>query len=83
MEQLYENPFDDQRFMALDELDFENEVNNLIEWCEDLDYEKYINNWHQLATSAYTGANNGNSNNTNYIGSNQGIIILTLILFFI
>jgi hypothetical protein len=31
-------------------------VNNLIEWCEDLDYEKYIDNWHDLATSAYSGA---------------------------
>lgn len=26
--------------------DFEEEVNNLIEWCEDLDYEKYTDNWH-------------------------------------
>lgn len=46
LEQLYENPFDDQRFMDLNDGEFENEVNNLIEWCEDLDYEKYINNWH-------------------------------------
>lgn len=46
LEQLYENPFDDLRFMDLDDGEFENEVNNLIEWCEDLDYEKYINSWH-------------------------------------
>jgi hypothetical protein len=32
--------------MELEDNEFENEVNNLIEWCEDLDYEKYINNWH-------------------------------------
>jgi hypothetical protein len=32
--------------------DFENEVNNLIEWCEDLDFEKYQDNWFTLATSA-------------------------------
>ena len=25
----------------------------MIEWCEDLDYDKYINNWNKLATSAY------------------------------
>jgi len=36
--------------------EFNDEVNNLIEWCEDLDYEKYIGNWHKLATSAYIGA---------------------------
>lgn len=53
---MYENPFDDKKFMNLDDEDFEGEVNNLIEWCEDLDYEKYIGNWHQLATSAYAGA---------------------------
>jgi len=42
--------------MQLPDEDFEVEVNNLIEWCEDLDYEKYTTNWHQLATSAYSGA---------------------------
>ena len=31
--------------------DFDEEVNNLIEWCEDLDYEKYTTNWHEIATS--------------------------------
>lgn len=46
LEQLYENPFDDKKFMQLQDEDFDDEVNNLIEWCEDLDYEKYIGNWH-------------------------------------
>ena len=23
----------------------------MIEWCEDLDYEKYTSNWHEIATS--------------------------------
>jgi len=32
--------------------EFEGEVNNLIEWCEDLDYEKYTENWHAIATSS-------------------------------
>lgn len=27
-------------------------MNNLIEWCEDLDYDKYISNWGMLATSS-------------------------------
>lgn len=31
---------------------FDGEVNNLIEWCEDLDFEKYQDNWFNLATSA-------------------------------
>ena len=31
---------------------FEDEVNNLIEWCEDLDYDKYCESWHTMATSA-------------------------------
>ena len=42
--------------MKLDDNDFDDEVNNLIEWCEDLDYEKYVGNWHSLATSAQAGA---------------------------
>jgi hypothetical protein len=46
LEKLYENPFDDKRFLTLGDGEFESEVNNLIEWCEDLDYEKYIGNWH-------------------------------------
>ena len=33
---------------------FEDEVNNLIEWCEDLDYEQYTKNWHNIATSNVT-----------------------------
>jgi hypothetical protein len=24
----------------------------LIEWCEDLDYDKYMDNWNVIATSA-------------------------------
>jgi hypothetical protein len=31
---------------------FDGEVNNLIEWCEDLDYDKYMDNWFTLATSS-------------------------------
>ena len=71
LERLYENPFDDQKFLKIDDEAFEKEVNNLIEWCEDLDYEKYIGNWHQLATSAYSG-NNNNNNNANNNNINQG-----------
>jgi len=61
LEKLYLNPFDDSKLKELDDNQFENEVNNLIEWCEDLDYEKYVNNWHCLATSAYSGSNNNNN----------------------
>ena len=52
LEQLYDNPFDEEKFQNLEDGDFENEVNNLIEWCEDLDFEKYQDNWFTLATSA-------------------------------
>ena len=27
-------------------------MDGLIEWCEDLDYDKYMDNWQALATSA-------------------------------
>jgi hypothetical protein len=52
LEKLYENPFDDKKFEEVGEEEFDAEVNNLIEWCEDLDYEKYVNNWGVLATSS-------------------------------
>lgn len=54
--------------MQLNDNEFDSEVNNLIEWCEDLDYEKYINNWHHLATSAYAG---GNQNEQNLYGNSM------------
>ena len=38
--------------MELNDEQFDDEVENLIEWCEDLDYDKYIESWHQQATSA-------------------------------
>ena len=31
--------------MEMEEDDFDEEVENLIEWCDDLDYDKYIENW--------------------------------------
>jgi hypothetical protein len=46
LEKLYENPFDNSNLMKMGDGAFDGEVNNLIEWCEDLDYEKYIENWH-------------------------------------
>ena len=51
LEKLYDNPFDDQNLVEMQNQDFDEEVNNLIEWCEDLDYEKYTENWHEIATS--------------------------------
>jgi hypothetical protein len=47
----FSNPFDENRFEDYDEETFGNEVNNLIEWIDDLDYDKYIDNWQQIATS--------------------------------
>jgi len=51
LEELYENPFDDERFKYIDEGNFNEEVDTLIEWCEDLDYDKYMEEWGVLATS--------------------------------
>ena len=51
LEKLYDNPFDDQNLVDMENMEFDEEVNNLIEWCEDLDYEKYTENWHEIATS--------------------------------
>ena len=51
LEKLYDNPFDDENLPEMKDNDFDEEVNNLIEWCEDLDYEKYTENWHDIATS--------------------------------
>ena len=36
----------------IDEGQFEQDVDGLIEWCEDLDYDKYMENWTCIATSA-------------------------------
>lgn len=54
LEKLYDNPFDDQNLVDMENEEFDDEVNNLIEWCEDLDYEKYTENWHEIATSNTT-----------------------------
>ena len=51
LEKLYDNPFDDEDLVEMENQEFDVEVNNLIEWCEDLDYEKYTENWHEIATS--------------------------------
>ena len=51
IEKMYSNPFDEQRFIEYDDSEFDKEVNSLIEWWEDLDYDKYVANWGELATS--------------------------------
>jgi len=37
--------------MEYENEEFNKEVNDLIEWWEDLDYDKYVTNWTELATS--------------------------------
>ena len=51
LEKLYDNPFDDQNLVEMHDGEFDQEVDGLIEWCEDLDYEQYTKNWHEIATS--------------------------------
>jgi len=36
----------------MDDNQFNQDVDGLIEWCEDLDYDKYMENWTAIATSA-------------------------------
>ena len=43
----------------MDEGDFHEEVDTLIEWCEDLDYDKYIEEWGVIATSSKPEIPNG------------------------
>lgn len=52
--QAFANPFDEQRFEEYETKEFDNEVNNLIEWIDDLDYDKYQENWKEIATSGQT-----------------------------
>lgn len=49
---MVENPFDQKVFEELDEETFKEEVDELIEWSKELDYDLYMNNWQQLATSS-------------------------------
>ena len=51
IDNLYSNPFEEKRFEEYGNNEFDKEVNALIEWCEDLDYEQYTKNWHEIATS--------------------------------
>lgn len=49
---MVENPFDQKVFEELDEETFKEEVDELIEWSKELDYDLYMNNWQQIATSS-------------------------------
>jgi len=45
------NPFEESKFFDLNEEHFEKEVNDLIEWSENLDFDQYVDNWTKLSTS--------------------------------
>lgn len=47
-----ENPFSNPVLLQLPEDKFEAYVDELLEWSETLDYDKYTENWTQIATSA-------------------------------
>ena len=57
--------------------DFDDEVNNLIEWCEDLDFDKYCEGWHTMATSAKPTLPN-DDNNVQVFGLGLGDITIGL-----
>ena len=77
LESLYDNPFDDKKFKELDDDNFEDEVNNLIEWCEDLDFDKYCESWHTMATSAKPTLPS-DDNNVQVLGLGLGDITIGL-----
>ena len=77
LETLYENPFDDQKYTVMQDDDFDDEVNNLIEWCEDLDFDKYCEGWHTMATSAKPSLPN-DDNNVQVFGLGLGDITIGL-----
>lgn len=46
------NPFDDDKLLDLNEEELNEYVNGLMKWSETLDFDKYMENWFQIATSA-------------------------------
>ena len=46
------NPFEDEKLLDLDEEELNEYVNGLMKWSETLDYDKYMDHWFQIATSA-------------------------------
>ena len=48
----FENPLEQSKFLEMDDQQFDNEVKELIEWSEQLDFDSYLNEWNMIATSA-------------------------------
>lgn len=51
-EKVEENPFGNPQLLEMGDGEFEAYVDDLLEWSETLDYDKYTENWRQIATSA-------------------------------
>jgi len=43
---------DESTLQEMNDDEFEKEVNNLIDWCEELDYDAYTKEWYITSTSA-------------------------------
>lgn len=46
------NPFENERLLELDDEELNEYVSGLMKWSETLDYDKYMDHWFQIATSA-------------------------------
>jgi hypothetical protein len=46
-----DNPFNDTQLVEMSEEEFEAHVNDLIEWSETLDYDKYVMEWYAMGTT--------------------------------
>jgi hypothetical protein len=60
------NPFESTKLIDMEDDDFKKEVDDLIEWSDNLDFDSYTNHWKQLSTAdttgqafSYTGINGG------------------------
>jgi len=51
-EEEFENPLEQSKFLIMNDDQFEEEVKELIEWSEQLDFDSYLNEWNMIATSA-------------------------------
>jgi len=49
------NPFESTKLIDMEEDDFKKEVDDLIEWSDNLDFDQYTNYWKSLSTADATG----------------------------
>eukprot|EP00331_Platyophrya_macrostoma_P034331 CAMPEP_0176460080 /NCGR_PEP_ID=MMETSP0127-20121128/33730_1 /TAXON_ID=938130 /ORGANISM="Platyophrya macrostoma, Strain WH" /LENGTH=105 /DNA_ID=CAMNT_0017851281 /DNA_START=553 /DNA_END=867 /DNA_ORIENTATION=+ len=51
---LQDNPLNDTKYLDLDDKEFDDEVRELLEWSDNLDFDKYFDEWQKISTSDKT-----------------------------